>query len=68
MTDASGKRATGWRATYLGIGVTGFGATTGDATLEVVDSVEALQGKIPEQLYAMVVDAASHPQVEDLDI
>jgi EXLDI family protein len=68
MTDASGKRATGWRATYLGIGVTGFGATTGDATLEVVESVEVLQGKIPEQLYAMVVDAASHPQVEDLDI
>lgn len=68
MTDASGKRATGWRATYLGIGVTGFGATTGDATLEVVDSVEALRDKIPEQLYALVVDAASHPAVEDLDI
>jgi EXLDI family protein len=68
MTDASGQRAKGWRATYLGIGVTSFGTSTGDATLEVVDSVEALQDKIPEQLYAMVAEAAASPVVEDLDI
>jgi EXLDI family protein len=67
MEDASGKRATGWRS-HLGIGVTSFGATTGDANLEVVDSVDALRDMIPAQLYAMVVDAASHPPVEDLDI
>jgi EXLDI family protein len=67
MEDASGKRATGWRS-YLGVGVTSFGATTGDSTLDVVDSVDALREKIPAQLYALVVDAASRPPVEDLDI
>jgi EXLDI family protein len=66
--DASGKPATGWRAHLLGIGVTSWGASTGDATLEVVETVEELKERIPPQLFAMVADAASRPPVEDLDI
>jgi EXLDI family protein len=66
--DASGKAAKGWRANLLGIGVTGWGASTGDATLEVVETVDELKERIPPPLFAMVAEAASRPPVEDLDI
>jgi EXLDI family protein len=40
----------------------------GEATLYVVDTVEELRELIPEDLYELVEEAASHPTVEDLDI
>src|SRR6266508_450958 len=40
----------------------------GEATLHVVDTLEQLRELIPEDLYELVEEAASHPTVEDLDI
>ncbi len=40
----------------------------GEATLHVVDTLEQLRELIPEDLYEVVEEAASHPTVEDLDI
>ncbi|MEC3914331.1 EXLDI protein [Nocardia sp. CDC160] len=52
-----------WRR-FLGLGEQDWG----DFTLEVFDTIDDLKGKIPDTLYARVVDATQHPQVEDLDI
>ena len=40
----------------------------GEATLDVVDTVEELRDLIPDDLYALVEMAADQPAVEDLDI
>lgn len=64
--DANGNPA-GWRS-YLGIGVHSWGFTTGESTLEVVDTLEALRDKIPAELYDMVAGMAEQPVLEDLDI
>ena len=40
----------------------------GEATLNIVDSVEELRELIPEDLYELVEEAANQPAVEDLDI
>lgn len=52
-----------WRR-FLGVGEQDWG----DYNLEVVDTVADLKGKIPDQLYARVVDATEHPTIEVLDI
>ncbi|APA95074.1 EXLDI protein [Nocardia seriolae] len=52
-----------WRR-FLGLGEQDWG----DFTLEVYDTLDDLKGEIPDNLYARVVDATAHPQVEDLDI
>ncbi|MEV6096588.1 EXLDI protein [Nocardia sp. NPDC051981] len=52
-----------WRR-FLGLGEQDWG----DFTLEVYDTIQDLEGKIPDRLYARVVDATEHSQVEDLDI
>ncbi|MGI8687792.1 MAG: EXLDI protein [Thermomicrobiales bacterium] len=53
---------------YLGLGGQSWGSTTGESTLEVVDSLDALREKIPAEMYEMIAAAATQPAVEDLDI
>lgn len=53
---------------YLGMGAQSWGSTTGEATLEVVDSLDALREKIPPEFYDMIARAAEQPAIEDLDI
>lgn len=64
--DADGKPA-GWRS-WLGIGDYTWTGSTGEFTLEVFDTVEALRAKIPPELFDLVATAAQQPPVEDLDI
>jgi EXLDI family protein len=64
--DAEGKPG-GWRS-RLGLGDFSWAGSTGESTLEVVDSVEALREKVPAELYDLVAVAAQQPVVEDLDI
>lgn len=40
----------------------------GEASLDVVDTIEELRDLIPEDLYELVEEASNHPTVEDLDI
>ncbi len=65
MAGPDGK-ATGWRK-HLSQDQT-WGQTPPTATLEVLDSVEALRGRVPDELYDLVAAAAEQPVVEDLDI
>ncbi|THV32119.1 EXLDI protein [Glycomyces paridis] len=58
---------TGWRK-HLGLGEQFFGATTGEAFLEVVDTLDELKAKIPAELYSMVAASAEAPPIQDLDI
>ena len=64
--DAEGRPG-GWRA-WIGIGEHSWVGTTGESTLEVVDTVEALREKVPADLFDLVATAAKHPPVEDQDI
>jgi EXLDI family protein len=45
-----------------------WGSTQGEATLDVVDTVEQLREKIPPELYDLIASVAEQPPVEDLDI
>ena len=65
-TNAEGKPA-GWRG-FMGVGDLNYRFKAGELTLEVVESLEALRGKIPPELYEMVAGLAQQPVVEDLDI
>jgi EXLDI family protein len=64
--DADGKPG-GWRS-WLGLGTFGWASSTGDSTLEVFESVDALRDRIPAQLFDMVAVSAQQPALEDLDI
>lgn len=64
--DAEGKPG-GWRA-WLGLGNFSWLGTTGESTLEVVQTVDELREKVPGDLFDMVAVAAKQPVVEDLDI
>jgi EXLDI family protein len=59
----------GWRS-WIGNWSTdqSWSMAQGEATLQVVDSVEELRDLIPEDLYELVEEAADQPAVEDLDI
>jgi EXLDI family protein len=56
-----------WRS-YLGLADSSWGFVQGEATLEVVDTIEKLRGKVPDEFYDLIADLADHPVVEDLDI
>ncbi|HEX2143596.1 MAG TPA: EXLDI protein [Glycomyces sp.] len=58
---------TGWRK-MLGIGEQSWAVTTGEATLDVVETLDELRSKIPAELYEMVAASAEAPPVQDLDI
>ena len=45
-----------------------WGSTQGEATLDVVDTVEDLRENIPPELYELISLVAEQPPVEDLDI
>ena len=64
--DADGK-AGGWRS-WLGLGDFSWVGTTGDSTLDVVETVDELREKLPAELFELVAAAAKQPVVEDLDI
>jgi EXLDI family protein len=64
--DADGKPA-GWRG-WLGIGDFTWVGTTGESTLDVVDTVEELRERLPPELFDVVAVAPRQPAVEDLDI
>lgn len=58
---------TGWRK-HLGLGEQTYVTTTGEASLEVVETLEELKAKIPRELYDLVAATAEAPPVQDLDI
>jgi EXLDI family protein len=63
---SSASLEAGWRSFFSADQT--WGMTAGEATLQVVDSLEELRELIPEELYEMVAAAADYPAVEDLDI
>jgi len=67
VRDADGKPA-GWLAQLTGLGGASWSATYADATLEVVDSLEALRERIPARIYETLAASADQPPLEDLDI
>jgi EXLDI family protein len=64
--DAEGKPG-GWRS-WIGLGDFSWVGSTGDSTLDVVETVDELREKLPPELFDMVAAAAKQPVVEDLDI
>jgi EXLDI family protein len=56
-----------WRS-YLGLADSSWGFVQGEATLEVVDTIEMLRDKVPDEFYDLIADLAERPIVEDLDI
>jgi EXLDI family protein len=56
-----------WRS-WLGLGISSWGLTQGERTLEVANSLQELAEKVPAELYEAVAAAADEPAVEDLDI
>jgi EXLDI family protein len=65
--DQEGNTVTGWRA-WLGIGNFTWGQSTGESTLDIYDSFDALREKIPPSLFEQIAEVVEHPAVEDLDI
>ncbi|WP_199040556.1 EXLDI protein [Glycomyces salinus] len=59
--------ATDWKA-QLGLGAMSWGSTADEGRLVVVETLEELGGRIPDDLYEMVASMAEEPPVEDLDI
>jgi EXLDI family protein len=45
-----------------------WGTNSGDATLDVYDTVDQLREHIPDELYALIQGMLNSPAVEDLDI
>ncbi len=64
--DAQGNPG-GWRS-WLGLGEYSWIGTTGDSTLEVVETVDGLREKLPPELFEMVAAVVTQPAIEDLDI
>ena len=65
-TAGADGTATGWRKHFSSDQQ--VGTTAPSATLEVLDTVEELRGKVPGELYDLVVSADDQPVIEDLDI
>jgi EXLDI family protein len=64
--DAEGKPA-GWRG-WVGVVDVRYGSRPKESTLEVVDTLDQLREKVPQELFDMVSRAARQPTVEELDI
>jgi EXLDI family protein len=67
MRDSAGNRLTGWRA-WTGIGMAAGGGKPAGATLEVVETLDALRERVPPELFDTVAAASDQPFVEDLDL
>jgi EXLDI family protein len=63
------QNLTGWRS-WIGNWSSdqSWSMAQGEATLDIVDTVDELRALIPADLYELVEAAADHPPVEDLDI
>ncbi|GAA1573738.1 MULTISPECIES: EXLDI protein [Kribbella] len=63
------RHLTGWRS-WVGNWSSdqSWSMAQGEATLYVVETIEELRELIPDDLYALVEEAAEQPAVEDLDI
>jgi EXLDI family protein len=68
-TPSGDKWTTGWRG-WIGDWSPNQTHTyiSGEATLKVADTVEALRELVPPELYDVVAAVAAQPPVEDLDI
>jgi EXLDI family protein len=66
VVDAEGKPA-GWRG-QLGIGNVSYGSIPGESTLEVVDTLDELRGRIPQPFFDRIAGSSRQPTLEDLDI
>jgi EXLDI family protein len=67
IVDGDGKPG-GWRA-HLGLDWNAsYGMSSGESTLDVIQSLDELRERIPPQLYEMVAGSAGEPPIEDLDI
>jgi EXLDI family protein len=60
-------RQAGWRG-WIGVGDIRYGAVPKESSLEVVDTLEQLRDKVPQELFDMAERAARQPSVEELDI
>jgi EXLDI family protein len=56
-----------WR-NLIGLDESSWGVVKGDQTLTVVDTLEELKEKVPNELYEIIARLADEPVVEDLDI
>jgi EXLDI family protein len=67
--DGEEQNYTGWRS-WIGSFSSNqtWGMAQGESTLHIVDTIEELRALIPDDLYALVEEAADQPAVEDLDI
>ena len=67
--DGEEQNSTGWRS-WIGSFSSNqsWSMAQGEASLHIVDTVEELRDLIPDDLYALVEEAADQPAVEDLDI
>ena len=63
------KWSTGWRG-WIGNWSPSqeWNFTSGEATLKVADSIDAVRDLVPSELYDIVAAMAAQPPVEDLDI
>lgn len=52
----------------LGLGDSSWGFIKGEATLEVLDTVDELRERVPADFYDMVVQATKQDPIEDLDV
>ena len=66
MVDGEGKPA-GWRG-HLGVGDISFGSSPARSTLDVVDDLDAVRGKVPPPLFDIVVSSVQPGTVEDLEV
>jgi EXLDI family protein len=67
--DGEEQNSTGWRS-WIGSFSSNqtWSMAQGEATLYVLETLEELRELIPEDLFALVEEAADQPAVEDLDI
>jgi EXLDI family protein len=65
--DAQGNLLTGWRA-WTGIGAESGGGQPSLSTLEIVDTLDEVFLRVPDELHAMVAATADNPSLEEVDL